>query len=1547
LGAIVADPAAGLASLGAMADAPAGRGEAAALVQGLLIQPQFLADAGVRGSLARTLGQPAVAALDIAAARIRQAAASDPSLQKRLAEAAARPAVPAAAVSARLEELRKDFEALGSRSPEALELSADAATSPKVLVALAPATAAPKTSPARPLPPASRAKARSSAPPAPAYAAVWERAKSRTRAWVAAAALGFAAWTGAPHAALAQEPPSAAAVRLDTSKRASYVAAQDINGAPSSGSPDTHAYVIGDVGLDAGTLKSLEAALKGTHWTVVLAETGRGEYYKDAEKKEHRGVDAIDFGTGQALPKKAAFAAQTQPYTGEADGTIFTLVLDSHDLSYHSSAAQNLRSLGQPDFTSGANLISIAIGQMHNGGNITGAVLDTVNKVNGDLATKIASEVRQARADVASAETALSALESSEKAFNQAHPEMAAGLGRHDISGMRSELQAARQALDNKHSLEASRLAQSVRSQATSGGTGMASYETSYASSRVGVESAESAVADLSAKLDAFHHNYPKATGNLARPDIAGMQADVKAARAALSSGDTAKAADLSSRVVTQAAAGAKLLADYPAGKSGLDAVEAKLADLSGRQRSSSAASELAKGKEDVSEARRLYDLGDAAYSARLDSARSAADAAQSAIASADSAAHAFWMGLFTLLSLLTLGTFAAGWFLNRRIRRADGPKATSEKLVSDLDGFLNDKNNKTMMDELDLRVRIHATKTNAKGDLLEGPTKELAEKVREADVYLSLIWLVLTNRVGQARELVFPKGFWAKLSNKFFPGRYNKAKRILSDEKIELNADDGLDDLTKGKPDPANDWKKDALQDFKTYHQGKENQKKSYDELMKMFQENMATAVNGVDKLEKDREAVTPTFEAIGRSIGVASSKKGALEAKASADGLFKVSPIFDVLLPSATKALEDARKRAEKDPIGALDKQSGEGPEAARKAEEAMKLVEAVLAARQGPLAVIAEDLAALKTSGVSTAWLEAELKTLSGDADETARLAVAGSIKDHIADWTKTASALAARAGRAADLDKSRTGTTLPEIKKLEDEVAAARTEIGTALELPAEKVLREEGEDPSTALAEARKQAAEAKAALDLGKLDDASKALTAAHAKNEEAKSILEETQSAFASQDKTLAERRKETKAVLDSIPAAQKVLNAIDEKYAKEVQDLGQGDETHPNGNGTISDNVDETHAALKSAKEKTDASVDAFKAGKILAAAELLRQAKAHQEFAKNRLAEIHDKQARLDKVEAANAKDLAALKGRVKAYATSIRGDRRVMTGTLRALDEAEGVVERAGSLVGVEKGNPFAAQQELAAAKKALDRIHEDEHGMGLAQNDIDLYNHADRTLKAATSALEAARVEARRTQNDQIGDSPAIKAAYGRIEATAGNVNSAERALTADHGDWVALDHEADRLTAEAASVAATLRGEMAAGANAQQSISKANKDVQRATGWSGDYGVTIYGSPGSETLGEARRHLDAGNYAEAQRAAERASEMALGEIRNAEAEVARRHAAYLAEQARIAEERRRREEEERRRREEAEERARAEERRREAERRAEENRREA
>jgi hypothetical protein len=197
-----------------------------------------------------------------------------------------------------------------------------------------------------------------------------------------------------------------------------------------------------------------------------------------------------------------------------------------------------------------------------------------------------------------------------------------------------------------------------------------------------------------------------------------------------------------------------------------------------------------------------------------------------------------------------------------------------------------------------------------------------------------------------------------------------------------------------------------------------------------------------------------------------------------------------------------------------------------------------------------------------------------------------------------------------------------------------------------------------------------------------------------------------------------------------------------------------------------------------------------------------------------------------------------------------------------------------------------------------------------------ERDWNFYAEAERSLKAASQRMQEAARLAEQTRTDQYGDSMQIVQAREKIARNAARLDAAWEQLKQPHGDWMALDAEADQIEAETVRLATIIRGQLQEAEAVAAAITLAAAAVRAAASWSGRYYTGFFGNAGRDALNRAYAALGEGLYPEALRAAEHARQAANRAIAEAEAE--ERRLRQEEEERQERERRRRREEEARR-----------------------------
>lgn len=1410
---------------------------AAVYARALIAAP---ATPAVRAEAVRALGEPAVARLEAAVAAMSSEAAGS------------------AKAAASLKTVAAEFAALESRAPEA------------------PAASAPA---ARRLAAPSRA---------------WNALKRATVTAMMAVTLTMS--VAGP--AIAQSPlalPNANPVVMmaqagAAQQQAQVVQAADINDAIAKWTPATKVIVIGNPGLDAGSQRQLAAWLADKHWTVIIIQSSAGMTYRDAEGRTHRDNDAVEYGAGQGLYKKNGFGSQVDAASGLQDGSILVITMEQRKLFLRNSEAQRVNGLdGEREFP--GNLDQWAKARLRAGGDIMGAAKETVTNIDARLNSSVASASQNAKSSVASAKTSLEELARARAAFERSHPSAAASVGAADLGALRLQLSSAEKALASKNNADAASLAGAVSSSARAATSAMAGYEKSYDSGKASIASARSEVDALEKASGSFLKSHPKATGDLARPDVRALRENLAKAESALSSNPSG-AASAAAGVVSEVRRVQTALNEHAAGADQIAASEAMLSRLEARERAGDASPDLTTAKQSLREAREAHDLGASTWSAQLQSAKSALANAERTIADADAAASRNAMIRLWLMILAGLTTLGAGTFLNWRARKA-GRKAEAE--LAKWDAILEKKLD-TVIDELDKRMDVYVGPISGETSRgWEEETAAAAAKVRQ-DAGRAKLYLAMARSIhDRATALVRPKAMtlgW--VVNRFWPSRFVKAEAMLATEPLTFKPQDGFDALFE----KASDWRGDLYGEAKDYAPVSEN----FESVMAKFNAASKTAVAALDEIEKASTGYGAAFDATEGAIKTAAARAS----QTLANDYFKVEALGASILPQARETLAAARAKAAKNPVGAM---KGQGALAERMAADALAVAELALTMYRDEVAKTDPVVAALAAASVGTKWIADSRSALDGAAS-----AHAGSLAKTPGDdglrALSTAYALFTGKVLKAKNSLNAIGAAKTDAGYAAAGVANMRVVLGKALALEPESMMREKDADPSQRLAAAGEVLADALAKLGKGDLAGSEAAAVMGADLIQQAVRITIASQKAIEDQQRDVDGRIAQAERLDALLPERAEVLKSVKRDFAASVLGLAAGDASHPNANGTVDDNVDEAQAAIDAAKAKREKAVRSFREAKVLEAAALLVQAKAHEEIAQGRLDEIAAKRARLDKAVVDNNAALEKLEAKSRAWKTEIPDDRRTMRPTMAAYEASLKELAAARAAVDMKKGDPFKAAASIAAVSAGMDSL------WVKVNNDRDAHAEVIRSLKAAETQLDSAARFAKDSQSDGIADSPAITSALRELANLRSAYTSAMASSQAPHGEWPVIDREADRITSDAAHVAASLKGELAAAARATDVISNSAAKVREATNWTGSYGVSVPGSPGSGSLNSAKSALNSGDYEGAIRYAEAARSAAMSAIQTAEAEVSRRRREEEEERRREEEARRRRQQEE-------------------------------
>lgn len=1011
------------------------------------------------------------------------------------------------------------------------------------------------------------------------------------------------------------------------------------------------------------------------------------------------------------------------------------------------------------------------------------------------------------------------------------------------------------------------------------------------AEAEAAVQSAAARLATLQQRTAEFTRSRPGLTGDLALPDLAGFTNRLAEARRLLARGDPAAARSLAGELAAATAAVLRAQDQHGADAARLEELGGRHQELAQHQRADAARRALATAADNLQLSRAEHARGDSAYVGHLAATAQALQNADEAVAFAERMARAA-----TLSGVLAAGGAGAvlaliGVALNRRRLKV---KLEAEALFANVSQALREKTG-ALFTLLDRRAMVVGVTSQDAARRYTGETLRLSQQAIQ-DVDQLFIMSACVDRVlAEAGALLQPKSVGARLGNCFSRRRYLRVQHLLRDEPVAFRPDEGLELIVRG----ARTERDRLLGDVHSYQPFA----MTFEALLTAFNERATRALASLDRIESAAPEVTALAEQAQRDHDAASAVLAELAEPAVAPPALRLESVSTHLLPRAANELAELLQCAAQDPVGALAKH---GETTKRLTAEAAALTRLTLEARRAFLPALTRHAEALRAGEINADWIFARIQTLAAAGDHLGERAVEQSVAAEITRLTDDWRAMLATAARAVEVNTRRRKEALNLLTGARTVVAAARAEFGQALGLDPERTLREAGHDPSETLEQAQAQWRDAQAGLDRGDVASAENALNAVAWLTGEAQGIVAASRHVLESREERVRTLREQSERLAAALPEHQRMLDEIVATYAPAVLTLGAGDPEHPQANGTVVDNPAEAQRALEDAASGLTGAERALGEGRLLEAAQLGERVKAAQAIAVVRLKEIVEKRERLRTTGAANRAQFTQVEAQASAV-LALANAAATMPPTREAIFAAQQRLEALRPAVAAAGGNPFAVSEELeavaAAFAAAADR----------ARCDRDVFDEAQRSVRAAVAQLAQARQAARDARSREVPRSAAAQAALQELDTWAAAARSAEAALSGSHADWNAVDAEADHICVRAAAITATLRGEIAKADAALGVLSTAAAAVRRAGGWTGGLGVLIAGAPGSEALEEARAWLQRGEYDRARSLAESARRTAEAALAAAEAELRRRQA---EENARRERARRRRQMEE-------------------------------
>ncbi|MEZ6118944.1 MAG: hypothetical protein R3C28_20575 [Pirellulaceae bacterium] len=753
-----------------------------------------------------------------------------------------------------------------------------------------------------------------------------------------------------------------------------------------------------------------------------------------------------------------------------------------------------------------------------------------------------------------------------------------------------------------------------------------------------------------------------------------------------------------------------------------------------------------------------------------------------------------------------------------------------------------------------------------------EGATKELSSAAFQNVDDLLMISNEVQRVLGEASQLIQPTSVTAKLKNLFSAVAYEQGVNRLSGEPLKFDRNQGIPQVLENGESSTGE-----PADFVT---------STFEKVFGVFRDRSQTTFQMLDTIENSLLNVNDRLTELRARIDQVSAADQQLNQQTLEDGFFDVPHLFDQLLPAVNQDYDQADKIAASDPVHAVQQFLADG---FRKAQEALDVIQVLQDARENVFPTFDQQAPELKQRGYQTDWIPAAIHSLGAQADDLFNLACQRSIAEDTASLRAALNDLARRVKESSQIAQQLEQQHQPLLDRVESAIRDARQETSQRLGLSPEQALVELDANPDAHLQAARQQFTSAQASLQQGASDAAAAAVDVLLNEAGQAKSLVDSTLKGLAEFDDLVRQRQHRLTQLQDSLPGREAQLDEAVRHFSLAALYFKASDASYPNPDATLQSHWQQCQEVVSQGQHTLEEARRVFQDGKVLKAIQWLDNCEASMTQADQLLQEMDSHVAHLASQSEANQAMLTELERRLGSLQSEIQ-DRRTMQDTIREFDHATDVFRQAAQRMQPLGSNrdPFLNQSQLQDVDARLDQLH------AAIQADREAHSEASRAVAGAEGQVDIGRRLTHQARTDGIPDSSATTAAVRAIESLENGAQNLRRQLSDAHGDWKQIDEQAARLHAQLGVETGKLRGELD---RAQQSVSlleQASRDVFRASGWSGRYGIRVGGSPGVAELERARRALQSGDYnimVDLARAAAMAAQYA---IQQAEREVERR-----------------------------------------------------
>ena len=756
------------------------------------------------------------------------------------------------------------------------------------------------------------------------------------------------------------------------------------------------------------------------------------------------------------------------------------------------------------------------------------------------------------------------------------------------------------------------------------------------------------------------------------------------------------------------------------------------------------------------------------------------------------------------------------------------------------------DKSSKSVATELELvdkvverAQQVIGTRETFASQKYEGTTLKLGQTTHQKIENLKLMTTEATRVIDFAHELIHPSNPIAEAANMFSGARYEHCMNELNGKTLKI-------------PGPIGDDGKQS-----------EAQWVSFDELTQVLHRERGSSLENLDLMEQSFAGVNEKVDQFQTRINEATELEKSLARASRLDRFFKVSSLFEKLLPATQAICDRAERESDRDPVQITQEMVPDGMD---RIDSGLIIAQAIQKSREQSFPKLEKHSDTLDSLDVDNRWINERLKDLGKEANQLFETAANQGVLTEARQFEDSLVNLDRRVQKSAELAKEIESTVHPSLDELEQAIAAGRDKVAKQLGIHATKALREKQYDPDVELSQARKQLDSAQAALDYGGVESVLESLELLEVEKGQAYHLLESSMTALSEFDLRHSEQHKRLREFSGTAAQQTTLIESVKKRFSSTALNIRDEDFLCSlwTNNENAQPSIESVHSSCRQLLDNAQATLVSaekkHRSGEVLYAANSIDFVTIDLDEAQDMFNEIAEHCETVDRLVGENTTNLSRTFGQLNSFQSDI-DDRRTQLPT-RGMFEvlASSLTEFQTDLSAAIGRDPFHDAERLVGLNESLEDIQSS------FRSDHQAFETASRAVAAAQSELQSTNQLVAKSVNDRIPDSKTIGDCQRDATKLETELDDIAGQLNVPHNSWDEVNRQANSITSRLGIIGGRLRSELEKAQIAVRLLEEASNKIFEAANWSGSYNIVVVANPGAEELENARQLLARGNY---------------------------------------------------------------------------------